>query len=692
MRFNSDYSLWWLFPILLISIGISFFFYSKQSWLKELSKTLKIGLITLRASVLFLILFLVLGILFQGVNYRTENPILLTVFDNSNSMLNYKDSSKVKNQISDFRAKLKEKFGEKYETQEFQLGSDFKPLQTLDFLDRKSNLSNAFETIHKQFYKRNIGGIIFVSDGNYNEGSNPIYAAEKMGLTPIFTLGVGDTLVKKDLLVRDVASNEIAFLNNKFPIEVDVEASKMGKINAKVNLIHHGKIIDSKSVEFKNGEFDYAHIRFELDAKSIGFQQYIVEIEPKSNEYTLKNNRKSVFVEILDARNKVLILGQAPHPDMAALKSVLATDENLSVESILLENWDKKLDKVDLIIWHEPGVKYSAEIHALLEKSGLPIFYFIGPNTSNAITQKLGVGLQFSNSRQLDEVQGKLNKSFKFFELRDEMSSVIASFPPVTAHFGEMKLASQNTILLYQSLGTIQKKEALLFFGNKGARKYGVFFGEGIWRWKIHEFAQTQRNEVFNELFQRSLNYLLIKQNGSALRVSLPKRITSAEDLKVKAEFYDASMQLTTKAKIRFELLSKKGKSIFQFAPVSNFYELPLGKLNEGEYSWKAIAEYDGKKHLKTGQFIVEELSIEALDTRANHTVLYQLAEKTNAQFFPLHENQKVIDAIDLREDITPISYEESTYKDLIDYFWILILLVLLLSFEWFLKRRNGAY
>jgi hypothetical protein len=692
MNVVSEISLVWYLPLLLVSAGLSFWFYRNQPWMKEVSKRIKYLLLVLRFAALSLLFLLLFGILFKSIDLREEKPIFIQLFDASSSMLNYKDSARVKQQIAAYRAAFDEQFGERFDLVSYAVGSDFRKISLLELKDQKSDLALGFEEIYQQYYNRNIGGICFVSDGNFNEGSHPFYTSEKIPMTPIFTLGVGDTSAKKDQVLRNVISNEIAFLKNKFPVEIDVEAFRMGKSSSTVSIYHKGKKVASQSITYKDGTSDFVHLSFELDATELGFQNYTVEVAAKAGEYTLKNNRTSFYVEILDARNKVLLLAGAPHPDVSALKYVLEKDENVQVESKWISDWDKNLNKVDLIVWHEPGVNYSNELAELIKKSGKPVFYVVGPNTANSTLQKLDLGMTVSASNQFDEVQAQLNEGFELFEFSDAFKNELRYFPPFKIRFGQVRLTAQNKVILNQRIGEVAKKEPLLFVGEKSYSKYAVLYGEGIWRWKMHDYLKNKGTERFEEFVQKITQYLVVKNNASSLRIKMPRRFTSNEDITIQAEFYNEAMQLITKPKVSFLLTAKTAKSTFEFAAQGNFYNLPLGKLKPGEYTWLASTTYGGKKHVKSGVFVVEKLEIEALDTKANHQVLQQISSSSNGNFMPLNQYKAQLDAIAQRKDIVSMSYEESRFNDLVDYFWVLLLIALLFSAEWFVRRWSGAY
>jgi len=692
MNFIADHSFFWLIPIFFLSLGLTFLIYQNKGWVKELKTNQRLTLRVLRFSSLFLILFLLLGIILQATNYREEKPVFISLVDNSSSMLNYKDSSIIKGQIQNFKKELSEKFKDRFELIELNVGTIVSN-DPLKFNENTSALELGFEKINVDYYNRNIGGIAFISDGNYNVGANPSYAAEKISLTPIFTLTVGDTIPKKDHFIKHITANDIAFLNNEFPVEVDIEAFKIGKRNANISIYKNGQKISSQVLKYESGKYDFTEANFILKADNIGFQTYTVKLEAIDGEYTLKNNQRSFYVEVIDSRNKVLLLSGAPHPDISALKSVLDEYEGSEVITSLYSEWNKSLDGVDLIIWHEPGINFDQNTLQLIKQKNIPIFFIIGPNTSSGTISKLNIGITVAAGNQTDENQAVISKSFSAFELSDKTVEAIDFFPPLTCKFGTISINGSNEVLLNQRIGSITKKEPLLFFLNQNNAKFGVLYGEGLWRWRINNHLRNSNQEAFNEFFSKITNYLLVKQQGAGLRIEFPKRFTIDEEVLVNASFYNSSLEPITTPKISIEITDQKGKKYkSQFGLVGTSYKLALGKLKSGNYSWSAKTTFNGKSYSKKGNFLVEDIQIEKTESNANQGVMKQLSKQSNGKFYLLKNYKKALEDISNRKDITTISYAETSFDDLIEYIVIFILIFLLLSGEWFLRRWYGSY
>lgn len=691
MGIITEYSKYWLILIAFASFGLTYYFYKNQLWTSSFSKKIKITLFSLRFTGLFICLLILLGLFLESIQYREEKPLLITVIDNSSSMKNYSDSSKLKSSISTFQNKVSESVKNKMELVNYTVGERFNSANKFSFTEKESHLSLAFDELSSLYYNRNIGAVVFISDGNYTKGMHPRYTAQNIPYAPIYSIGVGDTLEKKDQSISDITANEFAFLNNKFTIEVEITSSKLTGKTTTATLTNNGKKLASKQIQF--GKEPIQKISFEVNATEIGMQQYTVTLTPIKEEYTTKNNQQTTYIEILDNRNKLLLLAGAPHPDVTALKSVLEKDKNIQADVAYTNDYKKSISSYDLIIWHEPGINFNPKINSEIEANKKSVFYFIGNSTSNSIIQQLNLGFTPPNTNTSDEVQGAVSSSTTLFELSENTINKIPFLPPVTVRFGDLFIPAFYQTILYQKTGGIVKKDPLLFLGEVNSRKTGVFYGEGIWKWKLHEYSETKNNATFNELFQKVYTYLLVKQNTSALRILLPKKITKGTNTEVKAEFYNSSMQAITTPLINFEIIdTKQKKNKFQFSVANSHYQLSLGTLAPGSYNWTASTSHGGKSYIKKGTLFVEDIEMEKQFIKSDFSTLRSVSTLSKGKFYPLSSSNQIINELLKRKDIATVSFEEKEVQSILDYILPLILICLIFGTEWFIKKWNGQY
>jgi hypothetical protein len=690
----SDIPIWAIAVWGLFAFALSWFYYRKKSWLKEVNLIMRRVMFLMRGIGLTLLGILLANILIQSTKLDKNNPYLIRIVDNSLSMKNYKDSTQVDAEVKAFIRSLNGSFDESYNSLTFNLDKGIKDVDSLNFNNEYSNFSSVLNTIYDDYYGRNIGAVVFVSDGNYNQGVRPTFAVEKFKNIPFFTIGVGDTVQKTDQRIQNVVANDIAFLDNTFPIEASIEGMKLPSKEYTVALLEDGKKIHEEKYKHTDDQISLTKVKFLVSAKSAGIHEYTIQLSEQEDEYNLENNIKRIYLEVLDDRSKILMLAEGLHPDLGAIKMALAEEQNLEIDVITTKNFDevKELDSYDLIVWHNPGSDGKNAIFERVVRADKPIWYIVGPKTSQQTLNQLDLAPTVQTTGQKDNVGIAYNTRFNLFELNRNTISVINEFPPLSAHYGKIKYPKNASILGYQKVGSIAKPEPVFFFGEK-QEKYAVTYGNGLWNWRLGSFQQGQSHEAFNELIQKTVQYLIIKENKSRLRISIPKEISTAENTVIDARFYNESYEPITEPTINFTLTKRDGTSFdYAFLALDDFYKLDLGKLDYGRYTWKANVSFNGKSFDKSGNFVVEEVALEAQSTRADHQLLNQMALNQDGAFYTLDNASRVIEVIKNRKDITPVAYEQSTYKKLIDNLWWFVLLILIFGGEWVLRRYNGGY
>jgi hypothetical protein len=111
-----------------------------------------------------------------------------------------------------------------------------------------------------------------------------------------------------------------------------------------------------------------------------------------------------------------------------------------------------------------------------------------------------------------------------------------------------------------------------------------------------------------------------------------------------------------------------------------------------GNYNYSASTTYQGKLVTEKGIFRIKELQLEASNTEADHQVLFQLAKRTNGEMIDASNVLSIVEKINAREDISSVSYMNEEVEDIINLKWIFFVLLGLLSIEWFIRKRGGAY
>src|SRR5690606_38764080 len=137
---------------------------------------------------------------------------------------------------------------------------------------------------------------------------------------PIFTLGLGDTIPKKDLNLKALYYNKVSYQGNKFPLVAEIGQNGFTGANVGVVVESNGKEIQRKSVTL---EEDLQQVDFQLEADDIGLQHYVVRVDTLADEFTHENNLRHAYIEVIEGKEKILLVGASPHPDMKAILNAL---------------------------------------------------------------------------------------------------------------------------------------------------------------------------------------------------------------------------------------------------------------------------------------------------------------------------------------------------------------------------------
>lgn len=694
MRILTEVSLYWSIPCFIASALLSWYFYRKNDWLSSQGKGLKITLPVLRTLGLFFVVLLILDFTIVRDKKRIEKPVIVVVVDNSSSMVNQQDPKKLSAQINNFIAKNQEVFKDGYELSFYTVGEKVKEGIKLTFNEQKTDLESIFNHVAEQYLNRNIGAILLVTDGNFNTGESPAYAAGKISLTPIYTLGIGDTIPKKDQQIVNLYYNDVVFLKDQFPIEVDIEAIKIKNQTVNVSLSCGGKTIGTKTVTYQNDELAFKQVSFQVNAAQIGLQAYTVSVSYVDGEFDRKNNSKTCYIEVVDSRNKICFVSSAPHPDISALRSAADENENYQASYETPEGILSAKLKPDLVVWQDPGTKFNASFFQYLESQRIPTLFVINAqSTARNLSQMKLMGVRGTEG-QVDETQGEFNSGFSSFELSDELKKEIAFFPPLQTKFGTLSLPNAVEPLIYQRIGNTLKNEPLLYFSKRENQSpIGVLYGDGVWQWKIKEYLKHKSHAWFNELFSKTYTYLMVRREGMGLNVQIDKHFNKFDPISINANFYNASLEAINTPIINVEITGPSNKKYpYRLNTQGKGYGLEIGVLPPGNYTWEAQTTYDNKKFIKKGFFTVDDVALENLTNLANHGILKQLATNSRGKFRPFNDYAKSINEIKKRDDVVAIESIESDFDYLNNYLIYLCFIVFIFSLEWFLKRFNGAY
>jgi hypothetical protein len=260
------------------------------------------------------------------------------------------------------------------------------------------------------------------------------------------------------------------------------------------------------------------------------------------------------------------------------------------------------------------------------------------------------------------------------------------------APFGNYSTGGGGQVLLKQKIGEVLTPYPLLSFSEENGRRIGVLTGEGLWRWALAEYNTYGNHNALDELLVQGVQYLTANSSRQRLRVYAAKNVfDEGENVILNAELYNESLELVNTPDIRIELKSRAGKNYsFLFSRNGQSYQLDAGVLPVDEYTYSAATKLGSQQFTASGQLTIKPLNLETRQSAADHHLLSDIAKQSGGQLLMPSQVDQLADMIRKNENIKTVVYEDKHYSDLVDLKWIFVIILALLSAEWFIRKREG--
>lgn len=693
MSLSFEYPLYLLLLAVIAAAGLTLLLYHKDKSFDELEKW-KIRLMSaLRFVFILLILILLLNPILRRTTTIENKPIIAFVQDNSSSILLNKDSVYYQTDYLDEVEWLLTSLSQDYDVRRFIFDEKTKLDSVIDYSGETTNISAVFTEIVSRFSGMNMGAVILATDGIYNQGMNPVYSRNVR--YPVYSIALGDTVQQKDIILEDVIHNRIAFLGNKFPVRIHISAEKTEETHTDILISKEDETVYSRQIQIPE-DGQSKTINVDLLADKLGLQQYEVFIKPVEGEISIENNRADFVIDVIDNRQKILILGNSPHPDIGALRFALQENPNFELHIRYVYDFNENVSNYDLVILHQlPSVNHNISgLLSEIENNNISVLYIIGTKTSINSFNSIASGLEIiSQTKSFDNARPIINNDFKLFEAGENIASLIESVPPLRVYFGDYRVSGDMRVFMYQVINGIRTDKPLIAFIDRFESKTGFITGEGIFRWRLTDFRHFSSHYNFKEFVNKMIQYLATKRLDERLINNYKRIYNENESVIIDAEFYNEAFELVPHQTISLVLTDEEGREYdYFFRDYSNSYRLDLGRLMPGRYSFDASIEFDNVLHNSSGDFIVQQVNIESLKTTANHNILYRLSQNTGGKvFFPNNMNQ-IPDILQTDDNIVTTATQKHRNLNINDLYPLFFIILLFAATEWFLRKFWGSY
>ena len=548
-----------------------------------------------------------------------------------------------------------------------------------------------------------LAGATIITDGQINQGLDPSQLIQKVEV-PVYTLGIGQSTPLVDLSIQSIDAPTVAIKGEDLRINVTINSTGDMKERVNVILYHGKKMLGSRYLQTE-GFGSRTQARFMFTPSNLGENEYRVKVSTVSQEINIENNQQKFFVTILKDRYKVALITGSPSFNTSVIKRYIRKYPRVELDHFVSRKngylpslksfWSRPYE---LIIFDNYPLKelssktqriFSKKIGA--EKSSL--LWLLGGNVTEKSASSI---MPFFHLRMKDQIQTgektlwymtteALSRNiFQGLELNDGLD-FWQNFPPISASYNFESTNDEIVAIAYnQGSDTVP----LMFLGEKQDIRSAV--------WASPEFATihhrlsgTNYSKTFPELWTRLFSWLLKISGDKNLYFRLNKEsYQQGEEIIITGTSIGNNNGSKNQAFITTQNDSLEINSAeLRFNPESKRWEGNIWASKPGKYSYEiSIQDGSAPPVKQNGRFIVEESQIELNEVALNSPLLENLSMKTNGAYYPWASRAELFNKVLPRERQEKIN--RSTRFN--EKSWVLVILIVLLTTEWIIRKRIG--
>lgn len=194
-----------------------------------------------------------------------------------------------------------------------------------------------------------LSAIIVFTDGGQNAGKPPEEAIDlaRKAKVPIFTVGVGSSRKPTNVRVSDLVAPARAYPGDDYLVTGYIQAQGLAGQVVEVQLLSRetpkgggtsepgsGQIETTQQVTL-GADGEVIPVKFELTPEETGRRTLCFRVQAPQDDRNPADNYREVEIEILDRKNRVLVVAGGPTREYRFLRSLLYRDRSTTLDILL---------------------------------------------------------------------------------------------------------------------------------------------------------------------------------------------------------------------------------------------------------------------------------------------------------------------------------------------------------------------
>jgi uncharacterized membrane protein len=680
---------------------------------------------------LAVIIVLVIFALNPSVVERKEHrisPAIAIIVDTSESM-GQSDGGGKASRLDEAKALLSEggssllgSLGKKYEVHVYGLADSLRPLEfgdvvRLEAAGSKGDVSEALEEVTS----RNSVAVL-LSDGNLKWNEN------QAQLLPTVTVPFGDPQTYQDILIKGISAPALAFRDRDVSIDVTIKNYGYTGLTLPVLLKDSSRLLSAKniSVQADPGE---STVSLSFVPSEVGQKNLSISIPQQVGESIVDNNQVNLSIKVVRDKTRILMVSGTPSLNYRFMRTALKSDPSIDLLSFVILRTPSDILNVRSI--EQSLIPFPVKTLFLKELTNFDLLIFdnfnyalyLRPEHLESIRKFVEGGGSFAmvgGPNLFDEGRYGLSPigdilPVRFVEsefYRRDSPIRVRSSPAGTQHpilrfSGEYREGDADPDRLWREMSPLDginlmeaKKSAsvlletaegipwpILTVSEKGKGRVLALTTDYAWKWYMGMVASGKGNQLYLMLIHRMVRWLTKDPSLDLVQMILPETATSTgQETDVRIRFQDGVPSRISDGAVSFSVFNPEGVKID-----SKLKPTP----QPGEHIVSFLPQNGGIFRIKVetpvGQLeesLVVAGPLEGLDAGPDLDQLQKISISTRGKYIP--QKDELIKEIERYAQKAEKQFIEEKRLPIWASAFVMAIVLLLLSSEWYLRRRWG--
>jgi len=577
-----------------------------------------------------------------------------------------------------------------------------------------------------------VSGIVILTDGLNNSDRDPLEVAAvlKNKNLPVFAVGVGSETTR-DVELSKVVANHSVIENSVVEVSALIKNRNHDGEQVEIELLEEGRLLKSQTVSLKGAA---TRTSLTFSPQQPGFARYTVNVKTNKQEAITENNSQNFIVDNRSRQARILFIDGYPRAEFKFLRRAVDGDPSIDLVSLLrtgpdkfyrqgIENSDELKDgypdsrealfKYDAIIFGsiERGFFTDSQLQNTVDfvsQRGGGFLMLGGSNSfaqggyaQSSLRKVLPVELpgvktgpvQSSTFRDKYQLlltpEGYRNPMLQLSSDESENRSKWESLPQLEGYNRLGRAKPGATILAVHPLSEQEDPKIILAQQRFGRGRSMVFASSSSWHWQMGMPHEDKSHERF---WRQVLRWLALAAPDAIAAHTDKETYTPNEQVTLEVDVRDKTFETINDAKIAARITKPSGEIVeVPFKWSSNGKVEYVGAYHPDEQGmylvemdvYSATGEFLGKSE---SAFFVEESKAEFSNAHLQSAFLKRIAEVSGGKYYYQDEASVLPDEISVRQS----SYSKLVEHDLWDMPLLFLLVIFIVSTEWYLRRHKG--